>query len=112
MPDLFTLITDRVHVSWAGPSVPSDSEMLVVEPLGGPVHVAAGPHEERAHRQLAVPLRLEEETSYPVLVRSRNGAAVALHHRDPVLVGGLVAAEGGRVLHGAVRFGGFVGTSR
>jgi hypothetical protein len=58
------------------------------------------------------PLRLEEETAYPVLLRGRTGDPVALHHRDPVVVGRLTAAEGGRVWHGAVHFGAFAGTSR
>ena len=48
---------------------------------------------------------LEEETSYPVLLQSLDGAPVDLRHRDPVVTGGLIAGDGGRVLHGRIRFG-------
>ncbi len=55
---------------------------------------------------------LQEETSYPVLLQSRTDEPVALRHRDPVLAAALVADDGGRVVHGRVRFGSQAGRSR
>ena len=58
----------------------------------------------------AVP-RLREETSYPVFLRALRDTPVALQHRDPVLLGALRAAEGGRVVWGTINFGSQVGRS-
>ncbi|HLT47889.1 MAG TPA: DUF2357 domain-containing protein [Rubricoccaceae bacterium] len=114
MADLFTITTDRVRLSWSGPALAAtEADGLVVEPVAGPAEVRLGDGAVHAvDNRWTAPLRLVEEVAYPVLLRSRTGEPVALHHRDPVVVGGLTAAEGGRVRHGAVRFGAFVGTSR
>src|SRR5690606_11712334 len=114
MADLFTLTTPRVRLSWGGSAAPpGGAGGLVVEAVAGPVEVRL--HDGAVHtvdKRWTAPLRLAEEAAYPVVLRARTEAPVALHHRDPVVVGGLTEAEGGRVQHGAVRFGAFVGTSR
>lgn len=114
MPDLFAITTERVRLSWGGPvAATGGAGTLAVEAVAGPVEVrvdgGAVHHVESTWR---TPLRLEEETAYPVLLNSRTEAPVALYHRDPVVVGGLTAAEGGRTWYGAVGFGSSVGRSR
>ena len=47
----------------------------------------------------------EEETSYPVLLQSLDGSAVSIRHRDPLVTAALVSDDGGRVVHGRIRFG-------
>ncbi len=54
---------------------------------------------------------LREQTAYPLFLRSLRGAPVALQHRDPVLLGGLRAADDGRVQWGTINFGSQVGRS-
>jgi hypothetical protein len=114
MADLFTITTARVRLSWSGSAAPPGAaDGLVVEAVAGPAEVRLSDGAVHAvDDRWTAPLRLVEEAAYPVLLRSRSGEPVALHHRDPVVAGGLTAAEGGRVRHGAVRFGAFVGTSR
>jgi hypothetical protein len=115
MADLFTITTARVRLSWSGPAAPPGAADggLVVEPVAGPAKVRLGDGAvHTVDERWTGTLRLVEEAAYPVLLRSHNGEPVALHHRDPVVVGGLTAAEGGGVRHGAVRFGAFVGVSR
>ena len=84
-----------------------------MEPLAGACEVRLGHGTiHTVDSRWTAPLHLLEDTAYPVLLRSRTGEPAVLHHRDPVVVGGLTAAEGGRVWHGPVRFGSFVGASR
>ncbi|WP_412061011.1 DUF2357 domain-containing protein [Rubrivirga sp. IMCC45206] len=102
MQTLFTLETPDVRLTWSGPG----GARAGVEPL----RVEAG-----ADRLVVAPeaaVWLAEETAYPVLVQSLRGAPVSLAHRDPVVTGGLVSADGGRVLHGRVRFGSQAGRAR
>jgi hypothetical protein len=105
---LFTVETARLRLTWSGPRARPAGERLAVRAVGGSVRLDGGDPAAQAEK----PLRLEEETTYPVLVQSLGGAPVALHHRDPVVVGRLVAADGGRVVHGRVRFGSQAGRAR
>ena len=67
---------------------------------------------EEASAEVEAPVGLQEETAYPVLVQSLTGEPVAMAHRDPIVVAGLVEADGGRVVHGRVRFGSQAGRTR
>lgn len=99
MPTPFTVETERVRLTWSGPLVAGGR--LEVRGLGGATVRLGGAPGEFVEADLA----LTEETSYTVLVQSLSGEPVALHHRDPVVTAGLVEADGGRVVHGRVRFG-------
>ena len=106
MRALFTLSTDRLRLTWSGPPSSREGDApLVARPVEAPV-VRLDPG-----AGLEAPVWLEEETDYPVLLQSLDGTPVALEHRDPVVVAGLVSADGGRVLHGRVRFGSQAGRS-
>lgn len=114
MPDLFTITTDALRLTWSRPAGTAPSAF--------PAETSASPFGLRVEALEAgiqpdvwtarEPLRLHEETRYTVFVQSRTDASVTLHHRDPTLLGGLQAADGGRVLHGVVSFGSQVGASR
>lgn len=113
VPTLFTIETPAVRLVWsrripasshtAPGAVPERPFGLVVEPL------AAAPG---VHLGDGTATHLSEQTEYALLVRSRTGAPVALRHRDPVLLRGLLEAEQGRLVHGTVNFGAQVGQSR
>ena len=98
MPPLFTVETFRLRLTWSGPAAASQG--------ADPLAVRVGD----AEREHAV--WLEEETAYPVLLQSLDGSPVGLRHRDPVVTSRLVPADGGRVLHGSVRFGSQAGRAR
>ena len=111
METLFTVETAAVRLTWSGPPRPAADRPapLVVRAAGaGWVRLDGSDATDRAER----PVVLEEETSYPVLVQSLTGAPVALGHRDPVAVAGLVSGDGGRIVHGRVRFGSQAGRTR
>ena len=55
---------------------------------------------------------LFEETDYTLFIQSKSVAPLRLHHRDPVLIGGLVSSDEGRIHHGVINFGSQVGESR
>ena len=111
METLFTVETAALRLTWSGPPRPAADRPapLVVRAAGaGWVRLDGSDAADRAER----PVVLEEETSYPVLVQSLTGEPVALGHRDPVVVAGLVSGDGGRVAHGRVRFGSQAGRTR
>ena len=113
MQTLFTAETAALRLTWSGPPPPGpDAGLpapLVVRALGvGALTLDGVAAAGRAER----PLAFAEETSYAVLVQSRTGEPVALGHRDPVVVAGLVSGDGGRVVHGRVRFGSQAGRTR
>ncbi|MDX1547305.1 MAG: DUF2357 domain-containing protein, partial [Rhodothermales bacterium] len=113
MSTLFTIETPAVRLVWSRRGTPSSVAApggaperpfgLVVEPL------AADP---MVYLSDEVAAHLSEQTDYALLVRSRTGAPVALRHRDPVLLHGLMDAEQSRLVHGTVNFGAQVGRSR
>ena len=111
MDTLFTAETAALRLTWSGPPRPATDHPapLAVRAVGaGGVRLDGGGEADHAER----PVVLEEETSYPVLVQSLTGEPVALEHRDPVVVAGLVSGDGGRVVHGRVRFGSQAGRTR
>ena len=111
MDTLFTVETAALRLTWSGPPRPaSDRPAPLVARVAGAgwLRVDGGGAASEAER----PVALEEETSYPVLVQSLTGEPVALGHRDPVVVAGLVSGDGGRVVHGRVRFGSQAGRTR
>ncbi len=109
MAELFTLTTPDVRLVWSGRrGRPARPGGLLVEALAGEVFVTV---EGRAVSGEA-PLALTEETAYPVWLQSRTDQPVALRHRDPAAVQGLTASDGGRTVHGVVRFGATAGMSR
>ncbi len=114
MPPLFTITTDRFHLTWSGPVVPTDpgappgylsvralrvDAALRIETLGEEVNTTSQ-------------LRLAEQTRYRVFARSRTGARIMLRHDDPLATQGLIGDEGGTILSGTVDFEGQVGRSR
>lgn len=108
MTKLFAMTTEAARLTWSQrhsglQGVPPGSAGLRVEASGGGV-----PRLEQA----AAPLVLAEQTDYAVLLQSRNGQPVRLVHRDPTVLAGLTAADGGRLWHGVVNFGTQVGRSR
>lgn len=99
MRTLFTIETADLRMTWSGPNpARPEADPLVVSWRSGnePRVVITGG---------GAGVSLEEETTYLVLLQSLSGAPVALEHRDPVVVAGLVSADGGRVLHGRIRIG-------
>lgn len=102
METLFTVETPQLRLTWSGPRARRGRQPLVVRSLGAHAAVVRGRPE----------VACEEETSYPILVQSLDGAPVSLAHRDPVVTQGLVEAEAGRVVHGTVRFGSQAGRAR
>ena len=109
MAPLFTVETERLRLTWSGPaSAERGAEPLRARALGAArlAVVAGGAAGDTAG------VWLEEETGYPVLLQSLDGSAVALVHRDPVVMAGLVSVDGGRVAHGRVRFGSQAGRAR
>lgn len=108
MPSLsatFTLTTEAFRLVWRPkkrlpPSVGEEAVRNAVEPMGAGIaaEVTGAP-------------RFLEQTDYMFFLQSRTEAPVAVHHRDPVLLAGVHAAEEGRIWHGLVNFGGQVGTS-
>ena len=111
MAVLFTITTDRLHLTWSGPPAPDDPTAppgaLHVQPLRAEVR----PRVELREGLTAESLRLAEQTPYRVFARSRNGEAVVLRHADPLATRGLAADQSGSVF-GMVDFGGQVGRSR
>ena len=109
MPPLFTVETPRLRLTWSGPA----SSARGAEPLAvraeGPATLDGVPLADGVGRAA---VWLQEETTYPVLVQSLDGGPVALTHRDPVVTAGLVSVDGGRVVHGRVRFGSQAGRAR
>lgn len=106
---LFTIQTPALRLTWSGPAFEPEAGGLEVHAVGAEwVRLDGGEAVERTDADV----RFEEETSYPVLLQSLDGEPVALHHRDPVLTAALVEGDGGRVVHGRVRFGSQAGRSR
>ena len=116
METLFSLETAALRLTWSGPPRPSPGGLgtdrpapLVARAVGRSLfHLGDGETAGRVER----PVVLAEETSYAVLVQSLTGEPVSLVHRDPVVVAGLVEGDGGRVVHGRVRFGSQAGRTR
>ncbi|HEX2191495.1 MAG TPA: DUF2357 domain-containing protein, partial [Longimicrobiaceae bacterium] len=121
MSDLFRIETDRVLLvwsaardaepAWVGPSPPPPGR-LAVRPRrpGAAVRSWRAGVPGDAGETVEGP-RLWEETGYGLYLRGRDGCPVSLEHRDPVILHGVRASEGGRVVHGRVGFGGQVGRS-
>lgn len=107
-PTLFTAETARVRLVWSGPrrDVRDARETVSVRPAPGRTARLDGTE------ALTAPLRIDEETTHSIWLESLDGAPVALHHADPVLVAGLASARGGSVVYGPVRFGSQAGRSR
>ncbi len=114
MGTLFSIATDRVRLTLSGPLAPPD-------PTAPEAHLVV--HSLRAGSELLVEcggergssgavLRLVEQTPYRLFMTSRSSESVAVQHRDPVITGGLVSDDKGRVVAGTVDFGGQVGRSR
>lgn len=101
-----TIQTDRVRLTWGGPLRPGGR--LVARALGA-ASVRLG---DVAGEAPEADVAFQEEADVPVLVQSLTSEPVALTHRDPAVVAGLVAADGGRVVHGRVRFGSQAGRTR
>ncbi len=110
---LFSITTERLRLTWTGPAAPADVTAppgcLSVEPL----RATSEPQIEVWGEPAAsgVPMRLAEQTAYRLFVTSRDGAAVEVRHRDPVVTGGLASGDGGRVVAGVLDFAGQVGRS-
>jgi hypothetical protein len=113
VPPLFSVTTDRVRLTWSGPPAPADataqSGRLTVRALRAGAELRVEVAGEQAASE--APLRLAEQTAYRLFVTSRTGEPVTLRHRDPALTRGLAHEDEGRVVAGAVDFGGQIGRS-
>lgn len=118
--DLFRIETDRVLLVWAAtregepaflsPAPPPPGRLAVVPRRPGLVFGPGTWRADGADGGTGGP-RLFEETGYSLYLRGKDGRMVSVEHRDPVILRGLRASEGGRVVHGRVDFGGQVGRS-
>lgn len=112
MAVLFTLTTDRLHLTWSGPLAPHDPTAppgaLRIQPLRAEVQ----PHVELSDGRVLEPLRLAEQTPYRVVARSLSDKPVAIRHEDPLATRELATDQGGRIVFGTIDFGGQVGRSR
>jgi len=99
----FTLETDRVRLTWEGPSRrPFDPPLIIeVQALEADVTPAL-------LRTTEAP-GIGEQTRYRLLLESRDGRPVALRHANPALLRDLHALEGGCLWHGTVHFGMYAG---
>jgi hypothetical protein len=118
--DLFSLVTDRVRLTWSGSGgqgedargrcvvlARRDGATLidgtwrrgVPDPVATDMTITAGPP-------------LFEETSYSVLLSATGSGSVELRHRDPRLLLGLSLSRDGRTIHGSVNFHSQIGRSR
>ena len=126
MPELFSIETDRVHLSWSAPGTKDPPLLrgasappgrLIIYPkrrdlsfgtgtwrAGVPEAVAGRPDETAGPR-------LYEQTDYALYIRGKSDDPLALESRDPVLLSGLTRSEGGRVIHGILNFGSQAGLS-
>jgi hypothetical protein len=124
--DLFRIETDRVLLVWAAtrdaepawlsPSPPPPGRLAVRARRPGLAWGEQGwragvPDAAARSADATEGPRLFEQTGYSLYLRAKDGRAVALEHRDPVILRGLRASEGGRVVHGRVDFAGQVGRS-
>ncbi len=109
MPPLFTIETARLRLTWSGPASASRGREPLAVYSESPAALDEVPLADGVGRAA---VWLEEETTYPILVQSLDGGPVALAHRDPVVTAGLVSVDGGRVVHGRVRFGSQAGRAR
>ena len=110
MAEIFSVETPRVRMVWSGPGAAGGE--LRVEARRGEARLRVGEQEERASPNATGSLALVEGAAYSVVLESLDGAPVALRHRDPARVSGLVATQGGRLVHGRIAFGEAVGESQ
>ena len=114
MPPLFTISTDRLYLSWDGPPAPPDDSapegLLRVQPLRASSSLCVAVEGEPVTGK--APLRLAEQTSYRVFLRSRTGAPVVLRHADPLTLQGVTSLDNGAIQSGTINFEGQVGQSR
>ncbi len=114
MAALFTISTDRLYLAWDGPAAPPDTSAPAGRLRVQPLRSGLTPRVEVGGeiRTGEAPLRLAEQTTYRVFVRSLSGAPVALRQDDPLTLRALVANDAGAILSGTVDFEGQVGRSR
>jgi hypothetical protein len=121
MTDLFRIETDRVTLWWRITKSPSPSMSDVAPPPGllsinarrsslsfGPLtwrQGLEGPLATDPTQQVGP--RLHEQTDYQVYVRSKDGSAVEISHRDPLLLRDLSTDHDS--LHGVINFKSQVG---
>ncbi|MEM1054465.1 MAG: DUF2357 domain-containing protein [Bacteroidota bacterium] len=105
MADLLTIVTDRVRISWTGPSVPATApgHEVRVRTFRSPAEVASETERQVADPEVRLPLALPEEATLSLLVQGRTDETVEVFHRDLSQTNGLVLTEGGRVMHGRIR---------
>lgn len=113
MPELFSIETNAVRLTWAQrrqkpPAVMPPGEPAV--PFG--LEIRAPRAQPTVQTTPNAPPYLFEQTDYTLFVQHRAGGNVAVRHADPVLLRGLQQADDGRVVHGVVNFGTQVGFSR
>ncbi|GBD01861.1 hypothetical protein HRbin18_01591 [bacterium HR18] len=98
----FTVETPYIRLKWEGPCV-RWGVPLVVEArlLEGCSSVTVYPAPDAPG--------LAEQTSYRLLLESRDGHPVALRHVNPALLRGLDVLYAGRLWHGTLQFGTHVG---
>ena len=99
--------TDRVHVAWRGPLVPTERGLAVTNGRGQPVSVTSS-----LGRDALAEVGFAEEAGYRVWAEGRTGERVEVRHADPVVTAALQSERGGSVVTGTVRFGSHVGRTR
>ena len=100
--EILSIETARVRLSWGGPTLP-DEGGVSVRSLRGPAQITTASRTPVAAPDASAPLAVPEEAVLTLWAQSRTGEPVTVSHRDPAQTSGLVQADGGRVLHGAVR---------
>jgi len=98
----FTVETPYIRLQWEGPRVawrvPFVVEARTLDDCG-PVTIRSAPNAPG----------LAEQTLYRLLLESRDGRPVTLRHVNPALLRDLDVLDAGRLWHGTLQFGTYVG---
>ena len=112
MPDLLTVETSRLRISWSGPAPSESAGTTHIRAFHGAATVEASGASGSADPAFDLPLAVPEEAVLTLLAQSLTGEPVEVVHRDPGQTSGLVSTRGGRAVHGPVRVRDEVGQSR
>ncbi|MBC7231342.1 MAG: DUF2357 domain-containing protein [Actinobacteria bacterium] len=127
MEELFRIETDKVSLVWSGPTAPLEISTLSAGFTPGRLSVVSLregmeiciqkptiqiPPQVADSVDCHIGPHLFEETTYQLLLKSKNGEEIELQHRDLLVLGKLSREDQGRIVYGYVNFGGQIGRSR
>ncbi len=127
MAELFRIETDKVSLVWSGPTAPLEISTLSagytpgrlsVVPLRQGMKICIQKPTIQIPPQVAgsvdchIGPHLFEESTYQLLLKSKNGEEIDLQHRDPLVLKNLSREDQGRIVYGSIHFGGQIGRSR